>query len=126
MKTKRKWMSGISFLLAFAFLFAFHGDVFAGSAYLTLNGSGPVYSKAFSPGDRQIQLTIWNHNNLNVGFDVIDQGNGHVIANGTVKDRGTYRFYGTAHRGRTYKLRLRCQEPPWNKTKCNASAQVVW
>jgi hypothetical protein len=105
---------------------AFHSAVYAGYVLVNLNGSGPVYTKAFSPGERQVKFYITTYNNLNVGFDIIDQKNGSVIANGTIKDKGTRQGYATTHAGHSYKLRLRCQEPFWNRTKCNAQGYVSW
>ncbi len=102
------------------------GPAFAAQYAVVLQGSGPVYTDAMQPGYRNVRVTVYNHNNLNVGFDLIEQGTGTVIANGTIKDRGSASKIGTAHAGRRYMLRLRCQEPPWNHTKCNAAGTVSW
>ncbi len=96
------------------------------SYIVDLSGSGPVYSSSMSPGQRQVQVKITNFNSLNVGWDLIDQGDKSVISNGTITDKGYIGRSATAHKGRTYKLRLRCQEPVWNKTKCHAQGIVEW
>ncbi len=91
-----------------------------------LSGSGPVYTSLMSPGARYVNVKIYNYNNLNIGWDLIDQGNQSVIANGTMTDEGNIVVGATTHTGRTYKLRLRCQEPTWNRTKCRGSGNVSW
>ncbi|KAM3099856.1 hypothetical protein ACKFKF_13495 [Phormidesmis sp. 146-12] len=91
-----------------------------------LSGSGPVFSDSLRPGNRVVRVDISNHNNLNVGYDLIDQGDKTVVANGTIKDQGTVSKTATTLARRTYKLRLRCQEPRWNNTKCSASGNVNW
>ncbi len=96
------------------------------SYIVDLSGSGPVYSSSMSPGQRQVQVKITNFNSLNVGWDLIDQGSGSVISNGTITDSGNITRRATAHARRTYKLRLRCQEPFWNNTRCHASGRVSW
>jgi hypothetical protein len=93
---------------------------------VNLSGSGPVYTSSMSPGQRTVSVYVRNYNNLNVGWDLIDQGNGSVISNGTIKDAGSITRNATTHAGRAYKLRLRCQEPVWNNTKCNAYGSVSW
>ena len=103
------------------------GEAHAGQASVVrLAGSGPVYTQAVQPGKRTVTVTITNYNSLNVGFDLIDLRTGGKIVNGTRTTAGTVQKRGTAHAGRTYKLRLRCQEPPWNYTKCRALGTVSW
>lgn len=82
-----------------------------------LNGSGPVYSNWLNPKSH-FRLYVYNSNNLNVGYDVFDS-KGRIVANGTIKDSG-YINRTVTDNGLKYRLRLRCQEPWWNKTKCNA------
>ena len=114
---RKSWLSVISLSMAFAFMLSFHTVAFAASYSVHLSGSGPVYTSAFKPGARTITVSVETYNNLNVGYDVIDQGDGKVIANGTVKNKGTRTVKATSHSGHTYKFRLRCQEPVWNNTK---------
>jgi hypothetical protein len=103
------------------------GEAHAGQAGpLLLQGSGPVYTRAVKPGARTVKVTVSNNNNFNVGFDLLDVRSGGKILNGTIKNRGNVTKLGTAHAGRTYHLRLRCQEPNWNHTKCNAEGVVKW
>ncbi len=94
--------------------------------YISLDGSGPIFSDPLKPGQRSVTVEISNYNNLNVGYDLIDQGDRTVIANGTITDYGSVQKFPTTLAGHTYKLRLRCQEPPWNNTKCNAAGWVDW
>lgn len=106
---------------AFVLTLALYGDVLATYSGVWINGSGPVYSPVVTAdftGNATVKIS--NHNNLNVGFDLYDRNTGTVVANGTVKDKGEYRYIATFIKGRKYQLRLRCQEPVWNRTKCNA------
>lgn len=89
----------------------------SGSADVYLVGSGPVYSK-WVRSSGTIQLYIRNYNNLNVGYDVFDS-KGRIVANGTITDAGNY-GWNITNNGLSYRVRLRCQEPFWNNTKCNA------
>ncbi|MFD1707381.1 hypothetical protein ACFSCZ_11640 [Siminovitchia sediminis] len=89
--------------------------------HVYLSGSGPVYSNWLNPKDH-FKLYIYNSNNLNVGYDVFDS-KGRIVANGTIKDAGTITRSVTDN-GLKYRVRLRCQEPWWNKTKCNAFAYI--
>jgi len=93
---------------------------------ILLSGSGPVFSDPMKPGGRSVTLIVDNLNNLNVGYDLIDQGNNTVIANGTIKDKGNVTKTATALARHTYVLRLRCQEPPWNNTSCRAVGRLEW
>jgi hypothetical protein len=102
------------------------GEARAGLTSVKLQGSGPVYTQAVKPGEGTVTVAISNGNNLNVGYDLIDLRTGGKIVNGTIKKQGSVEKLGTAHAGRTYKLRLRCQEPPWNHTKCRAEGIVSW
>jgi hypothetical protein len=126
MKTIRSWRTFWIFASALTLAASIHGEAHARTISVSLAGSGPVYTQAFSPGERAINFKVDTRNNLNVGFDIIDQRSGAVIANGTIKDRGSRAGTASAHAGRTYKLRLRCQEPRWNRTKCSAVGQVSW
>ncbi len=116
----------VAFSLALLSTMFFQTTSYAASAEVHLSGDGPVYSRTISPGNRQVSVSITNYNNLNVGWDLIDVGNGNEISNGTIKDRGTINRRATTLAGRTYRLRLRCQEPIWNRTKCNAKGTVSW
>lgn len=126
MGIRKSWWSLASLTMALAFMLSFHSTALAASYTVHLSGSGPVYTSAFSPGARTVTVTVETYNNLNVGYDLIDQGSGAVIANGTIKDKGKRTVRATSHAGRTYKLRLRCQEPIWNNTKCSAKGTVSW
>ncbi|MBD1373846.1 hypothetical protein IC620_15990 [Hazenella sp. IB182357] len=114
-----------AFVLSILVTFSVQGEVFAGSTSVFLSGSGPVYSSNVSPGDTSGKLYISNYTSLNVGFDLFDQ-NGNKVANGTVKDYGDREYNVTFHSGKSYYLRLRCQEPIWNNTKCRAKGIVEW
>jgi hypothetical protein len=108
------------------------GQVLAGQVQVVLDGSGPVYAPAIKPADPGVSptagvtVTVSNGNNLSVGYDLIDQRSEATIMNGTVKGKRIIQKLGTAHAGRNYTLRLRCQEPPWNCTKCSAFGRVEW
>ena len=90
-----------------------------------LSGDGPVYSEVISSRITNVKVIINNNNNSNVGWDLIDQRSGQKIANGTMKDKGQLVRKAKIFEGRQYKLRLRCQDPIWNRTNCNASGYVA-
>jgi hypothetical protein len=71
-------------------------------------------------------VTVSNGNNLNVGYDLIDQRSKAKIVNGTVKEKRIIQKLGTVYAGQTFMLRLRCHEPPWNRTKCSVLGRVEW
>ncbi|MEJ9230345.1 hypothetical protein LAV79_12820 [Peribacillus butanolivorans] len=124
-KVIRKWL--LPFVLCFSMIFAFFPQPKADAATATyadvyLSGSGPVYSNWINPRHSTFFLKVYNNNNLNVGYDVFDS-KGRVVANGTIKDKGSIFKYVTDN-GLNYRVRLRCQEPWWNKTKCNAYAKI--
>ncbi|RAL21310.1 hypothetical protein DL897_16865 [Thermoflavimicrobium daqui] len=111
--------------IALTFLLGLNGEAFAARHGVHLSGSGPVYTGWFSPGSRTVTVSVETHNNLNVGFDLFDN-HGNAIANGTIKDKGKRVVKASTHRGNSYRLRLRCQEPRWNMTKCRAYGEVSW
>lgn len=118
MKSKKIFMS---LFLAFIMVTFVYGEVSAASKTVYLNGSGPVYS-GWIKGQGKMTIAITNNNNLNVGYDVFDT-KGNVIANGTITDK--YAVGRTIQsNGRSYRIRLRCQEPWWNDTKCWAKASI--
>ena len=126
MKVRKAWKFPVALSLALLSTIFFQRISYAASYLVDLSGSGPVYTSTLSPGERQVSVSINTLNNLNVGWDLIDQGNQNVISNGTIKDKGTINRQATTHAGHTYQLRLRCQEPIWNRTKCNAKGTVSW
>jgi hypothetical protein len=126
MARQRSWKVIAACALGVGMLAFLPGEASASHYSVRLNGSGPVYTETMKPGRTTVTVTVSNRNNNNVGYDLIDQGNGNVIANGTIKSEGKVTKLGTAHDGRTYKLRLRCQEPRWNRTKCDAVGSVDW
>ncbi|MDR6224055.1 hypothetical protein [Desmospora profundinema] len=125
---KRIVMSAVALVLALVMTFSVYTEAGAASKRyeVNLSGSGPVFTEKFTPGNRQVTVVVETYNNLNVGYDLMDTKDGTKIANGTIKKKGKIERKATAHRGRTYHLRLRCQEPPWNKTKCRAKGVVSW
>jgi hypothetical protein len=99
-----------------------YAAVYATNASVYLSGSGPVYSNWINPRHSNFKLKVYNYNNLNVGYDVFDS-KGRVVANGTIKDAGSISRTVTDN-GLNYRVRLRCQEPWWNDTKCHAKASI--
>jgi hypothetical protein len=117
---------GLVCAIALSFVMSLSADARAGSVEVHLSGSGPVTTSRFSPGSRTVTVRITNRNNLNVGWDLFDVRTGRPIANDTIKSRGQHVVRATTHSGRSYYLRLRCSEPPWNRTKCRATGRVSW
>jgi hypothetical protein len=126
MKVRKGWEFPVAFSWALLSTIFFQTASYAATRSVVLSGDGPVVTRTMSPGNRQVTVSITTYNNLNVGWDLIDQGSGDEIANGTITDQGTINRPATTHAGRTYRLRLRCQEPIWNKTKCHAKGTVSW
>jgi hypothetical protein len=127
MKVRKAWEFPVVFSWALLSTIFFQTPSYAlTTREVPLSGDGPVTTSAMSPGNKTMSVVVTNYNNLNVGWDLIDQGSKEEIANGTITDKGSVSRTARAHAGRTYRLRLRCQEPPWNKTKCHALGVVQW
>ncbi|WP_307435079.1 hypothetical protein [Bacillus sp. V2I10] len=118
MKFKKIFMS---LVLAFVVVISVYGEASAANQTVYLSpstGSGPRYSNWIDGKGDSLFLIVENYTNKNVGYDVYDS-KGRVVANGTITDKGTVKKYVT-NNGYKYKVRLRCQEPWWNDTKCEA------